>query len=129
MIRICGAKTRAGTPCRRIAMKNGRCMNHGGKSTGAKTKAGLERIVKARTKHGYWSKQARALRKEAHDFLDDARANLMEVRADVDKRCAEGNIDPTIVASVKRKLDLRERAYAGDVEALIWCGQEFLDQK
>lgn len=28
----CGAKTRAGTPCQRAPMKNGRCNLHGGKS-------------------------------------------------------------------------------------------------
>lgn len=36
----CGAKTRSGTtpgaPCKDIAMANGRCKRHGGKSTGAK---------------------------------------------------------------------------------------------
>ncbi len=30
----CGAKTRAGTPCKNRAMPNGRCLRHGGKSTG-----------------------------------------------------------------------------------------------
>jgi hypothetical protein len=30
----CGAKTRAGTPCKGKAMYNGRCRMHGGKSTG-----------------------------------------------------------------------------------------------
>ena len=34
--RLCGAKTRAGTPCKRIAGKNDRCKLHGGRSTGAK---------------------------------------------------------------------------------------------
>lgn len=36
----CGAKTRAGTPCRRAAMPNGRCSKHGGKSPGGKIKHG-----------------------------------------------------------------------------------------
>ena len=31
----CGAKTRSGTLCKKRAMANGRCANHGGKSTGA----------------------------------------------------------------------------------------------
>lgn len=31
----CGAKTRAGHPCRNGPMSNGRCRMHGGKSTGA----------------------------------------------------------------------------------------------
>lgn len=33
--KVCGAKTRAGTPCQRRPMANGRCSLHGGKSTGA----------------------------------------------------------------------------------------------
>lgn len=33
---LCGAKNRAGNPCKRIAMANGRCPLHGGKSTGPK---------------------------------------------------------------------------------------------
>lgn len=39
----CGAKTRAGTPCKRLdTARNGRCRLHGGKSTGPKTEAGKE---------------------------------------------------------------------------------------
>lgn len=40
----CGAKTRAGTPCKlKILYDNGRCKFHGGLSTGAKTKEGKMR--------------------------------------------------------------------------------------
>lgn len=40
----CGAKTRAGTPCRMKALyRNGRCKLHGGLSTGPKTEAGKAR--------------------------------------------------------------------------------------
>ena len=35
MAKVCGAKTRAGTPCQRSPRENGRCNLHGGKSTGA----------------------------------------------------------------------------------------------
>lgn len=34
--KLCGAKTRAGTPCKNGAMANGRCRMHGGKSKGVK---------------------------------------------------------------------------------------------
>jgi hypothetical protein len=43
----CGANTRAGSPCKRQALANGRCPNHGGLSLGPKTKAGKARIAKA----------------------------------------------------------------------------------
>lgn len=42
----CGARTRAGHPCKRKGLgKGGRCSNHGGMSTGPKTEAGRLRIV------------------------------------------------------------------------------------
>ena len=38
---VCGATTRAGTPCkRRDIYRSGRCKLHGGMSTGPRTKAG-----------------------------------------------------------------------------------------
>lgn len=44
MILNCGAKTRAGTPCKRIDLyDNGRCRLHGGLSTGPKTAEGKKR--------------------------------------------------------------------------------------
>ena len=55
----CGAKgKRSGLPCQGPAMPNGRCRLHGGKSTGAKTPEGLERIRQAKWKHGERSKAA-----------------------------------------------------------------------
>jgi hypothetical protein len=54
----CGAKTRAGHPCGRYAMPNGRCRLHGGLSTGPKTPKGLERSRRANWKHGRYSQQA-----------------------------------------------------------------------
>ncbi len=46
----CGAKTRRGTSCVRPALENGRCPNHGGLSTGPRTKAGRKRIAAAQRK-------------------------------------------------------------------------------
>lgn len=41
---ICGAKTRAGTPCKlKSIFENGRCKFHGGLSTGPKTAKGKRR--------------------------------------------------------------------------------------
>src|ERR1700686_3694447 len=59
----CGAKTRAGHPCRSPAMKNGRCRMHGGKSTGPRTEAGLERCGQAHRKTGHYSKDQRKWRR------------------------------------------------------------------
>ncbi len=41
----CGAKTRRGTPCKRKALRNGRCPNHGGLSTGPRTLEGRRRAL------------------------------------------------------------------------------------
>lgn len=60
---ICGAKTRQGRPCKGKPMPNGRCRMHGGASTGPRTQEGLERIRKARTKHGVYSSHMKLLRK------------------------------------------------------------------
>lgn len=84
----CGAKTRAGTPCKRAALRNAkgihtRCPLHGGLSTGAKTTEGRERIGKANLKHGRYSKATleskkwfRAIR-EFSDYLDDYEGRLL----------------------------------------------------
>ena len=48
---ICGAKTRAGTPCKQKGIyRNGRCKLHGGLSTGPRTKRGKRRSSLNQTK-------------------------------------------------------------------------------
>lgn len=43
---FCGARTRAGTPCKSRALyRSGRCKNHGGLSTGPKTPEGKARVA------------------------------------------------------------------------------------
>jgi hypothetical protein len=61
----CGAKTRAGGPCRQPAMPNGRCRLHGGKSTGPRSAEGLRRCRAARRRHGARSADLAALRRAA----------------------------------------------------------------
>lgn len=75
----CGAKTRKGTPCKSPAMKNGRCRMHGGKSTGPKTPEGIERIRQAHLKHGRYTKEAIASRKEFNTLLRKWRNTLKEI--------------------------------------------------
>ena len=56
----CGARTRAGHPCRRKGLgRGGRCPNHGGMSTGPKTEVGRQRIAAAqRDRWSAWRKLA-----------------------------------------------------------------------
>jgi hypothetical protein len=73
----CGAKTKGkGTPCQSPAMPNGRCRMHGGRSTGAKTPEGIERIRAARTKHGRYSAASIAQRRAARQAIREIRALL-----------------------------------------------------
>ena len=50
--RLCGARTQDGWPCRSLALPNGRCKWHGGRSTGPRSPEGKQRsalnLVKAR---------------------------------------------------------------------------------
>jgi hypothetical protein len=74
----CGARTRAGTPCLRWPMPNGRCRLHGGCSTGPRTAEGLARMRAARTKHGGYGAEARELR-----------AVIAELKAETKRLCEE----------------------------------------
>src|SRR5690625_5026404 len=62
---LCGAKTRAGHPCKNRPMKNGRCRMHGGKSTGAPPEK-MKKNGNART-HGLFAKY---LPKETLEIMD-----------------------------------------------------------
>ena len=75
---VVGARTRAGGSCQRPAMSNGRCRMHGGASTGPRTAGGLQRIVKARTVHGAYSAEMRALRRLMR-LLDEEQRRVLEL--------------------------------------------------
>jgi hypothetical protein len=70
----CGAKNRRGQPCACPAMRGKRrCRLHGGRSTGARTPEGRERIRQANTKHGFYSAEMLALRREARQVIRQMR--------------------------------------------------------
>jgi hypothetical protein len=75
MLKECGARSKQNNhqPCKRYAMKNGRCHLHGGKSTGAKTEEGKLRQKMASWKHGLRSKEAIAEAKLLRSLLNDSR--------------------------------------------------------
>ena len=76
----CGARSRAGTPCKAPAMRNGRCYRHGGASTGPRTPEGLQRIVKARTVHGAYGAEMRELRRMMRALRKEQRRVLEQVK-------------------------------------------------
>lgn len=72
----CGARNRRGTYCQCPAMGNGRCRLHGGLSTGPRTVEGVERIRMAVTKHGRYSRAAKAERQYFRTLLKECREVL-----------------------------------------------------
>jgi hypothetical protein len=76
----CAAKTRRGTPCKSRAMANGRCRLHGGLSTGPRTAAGIERIRRAVTKHGRFSRGAKDEWLYVRSLIKASRSELARIR-------------------------------------------------
>ena len=76
----CGAKHRRGTPCQCPAMRNGRCRLLGKLSTGARTAEGIERIRRARLKHGRYTREAMAERAEARALMRELNASIRALR-------------------------------------------------
>jgi hypothetical protein len=60
-------------------MVNGRCRLHGGLSTGPKTASGIDRLRRARTRHGNYSKAAKDERRRYRELLRDARQTLKDL--------------------------------------------------
>ena len=73
----CGAKTRRGTECQRPAHKhNKRCSLHGGRSTGARTPEGLQRISEANLRHGRFTKDKLERQRRAAEVGRKVKAEL-----------------------------------------------------
>lgn len=74
----CGAKARTNDhkPCRQPAMANGRCRLHGGKSIGPKTEVGRQLMIQANTKHGFYSAESIAKRKQVRELIKAAMGNV-----------------------------------------------------
>jgi hypothetical protein len=80
----CGARTKAGTPCQRPAVKRtGRCTRHGGNSTGPRTEEGRARIAAAQTVHGKQTKEARAEAKRRAAVGREIRAELRAIEREL----------------------------------------------
>ena len=76
----CGAKTRRGSACQRIARKvSGRCRLHGGVSTGPKTHEGLNRSKTANWKHGFYSQEAIRERQQFKEFLRETKKLINQI--------------------------------------------------
>jgi hypothetical protein len=72
----CEAKTRSNTSCQQVAVANGRCYPHGGKSTGPRTPEGLLRMKESKIKHGRYSKERIEERKAFRIQLQQTKKRL-----------------------------------------------------
>ena len=76
----CGAYARsADRPCRHVALANGRCYYHGGKSAGPRTAKGKMLCKQARVTHGKYTKEKITERKEFRGQLKEMRLALNEI--------------------------------------------------
>jgi hypothetical protein len=76
----CGARTRAGGSCQQPAMPNGRCRLHGGKSTGARTEAGRERLRSIHTRHGGYGRESLAWFRRMDAFIAETKQMIAASR-------------------------------------------------
>ncbi len=77
-----GARTRAGGSCQQPAVANGRCRLHGGKSTGARTEAGRDRLRRIHTTHGGCGKESLAWFRRTDAFIAGTERLLALSRAE-----------------------------------------------
>ena len=74
----CGARTRAGTPCRQAAVKGrARCRMHGG----AKGSGGPRGARNGNFKHGLWTTESKRIRRETGARARHLRRFLRRLRA------------------------------------------------
>ena len=76
----CGARTKSGGKCQRPAVKrSGKCNRHGGKSTGAKTQAGRDKLAQLHLKHGRYTKEKRKAAKKRAAVDRKVRAEIKQI--------------------------------------------------
>lgn len=98
--KLCGARTRAKTKCRRWSMVNGRCSEHGGKS--------LAWFAHPRYKHGHFSKYSA----EAHKYRAEVRhaGCVRRFEREAERRGVQSEEEAlTLWYSICRLPDLRRR--------------------
>ena len=78
----CGARTKAGGKCQRLAVKRtGRFTRHGGKSTGPKTQGGRDKLAQRHLKHGRYTKAKREAAKNRAEVGRKVRAEIKQIEA------------------------------------------------
>ncbi len=71
---VCGARTRAGTPCKNWPIRGrSRCRLHGGKSTGPRTSTGKQRTARNSRIDGFYDRVSRNTRRELSECIREFR--------------------------------------------------------
>ena len=88
----CGARTRRGSACLKPALKGkARCQLHGGKATGARTIAGLQRLTAAQLRHGKYTKTELAKAKHRAEIGRRVRGELKRL----ERQLVDAGLMPT----------------------------------
>src|SRR5262249_36705891 len=128
----CGARSkRTGKPCRGAAMPNGRCRLHGGKSTGPRTREGLERSRRANWKHGHFSREAKAERSRVRAAILAAGQTGIDANGKVAEGSrAQGGIDVLIqVAEGDPQARIEVAAFLRSLQELGWSEGRIMTQQ
>jgi hypothetical protein len=116
----CGAKNRAGNPCGKYGLKNGRCMFHGGKSTG---KPGNKN---AKKENGVYSKflsdEDKQLEKQSDDLLGKLDSELSIARIQLARALKAQTLDPDSLKDFPKTIDL----FLGRINSLEKTRKELL---
>ena len=88
----CGAYARStGMPCRAGALRNGRCKNHGGLSTGPQTPEGRRAVAEATQKRMHSGQKEKALEGFYRWLNSGGREHLSRLATERLKRRQRGN--------------------------------------
>lgn len=88
----CGARTKAGGDCQRLAVKRtGRCTRRGGKSTAPSTQAGRHKIAALHTILGRLTKENRQVAKKRAEVGRKVRAEIKQIETSLIKQGVLGS--------------------------------------
>ena len=116
----CGAKNRSGNPCGKYGLKNGRCMFHGGKSTG---KPGNKN---AKKENGVYSKflseEDKQLEETSVSLLGKLDSELSIARIQLARALKAQTLDPDSLKDLPKTIDL----FLGRINSLEKTRKELL---
>ncbi len=114
----CGAKNRAGLPCQRFKMANGRCMMHGGKSLKTNQHAKKEGAVYSK----FLSDEDKQLEQDSGNLLGKLDHELSIARIQLARALKAQTLDPDSLKDFPKTIDL----FLGRINSLEKTRKELL---